>query len=74
MLAPSFCAAAQPHTRGWVFVEMYRTDLAGHIRLSTNEAGGVTLRHHRPVGAVDGRTGPTRYFEYGRYPPQALRG
>jgi hypothetical protein len=54
MLAPSFFGLAQPHTRGWVFVEMYRTDLAGHIRLSTNEAGEVTLRHHhRPVGAVD---------------------
>jgi RHS repeat-associated protein len=53
--------AAQSLTRGPVLVETHHTDLAGNIRLSTNEAGDVTQRlDYAPFGEVDNRPcGPT---------------
>ena len=35
-------ADAQPRTRGRVIIETHHTDLAGNIRLSTDEAGTPT--------------------------------
>jgi RHS repeat-associated protein len=53
--------AAQALTRGPVLIETHHTDLAGNIRLSTNEAGVVTQRlDYAPFGEVDNRPcGPT---------------
>jgi len=49
--------AAQSLTRGPVMIETHHTDLAGNIRLSTNEAGDVTQRlDYAPFGEVDGRS------------------
>ena len=49
--------AAQSLTRGPVLIETHHTDLAGNIRLSTNEAGDVTQRlDYAPFGEVDGRS------------------
>lgn len=53
--------AAQALTRGPVLIETHHTDLAGNIRLSTNEAGDVIQRlDYAPFGEVDNRPcGPT---------------
>jgi len=49
--------AAQSLKRGPVLIETHHTDLAGNIRLSTNEAGDVTQRlDYAPFGEVDGRS------------------
>ena len=49
--------AAQSLTRGPVLIETHHTDLAGNIRLSTNEAGDVTQHlDYAPFGEVDGRS------------------
>jgi RHS repeat-associated protein len=47
--------AAQSLKRGPVMIETHRTDLAGNIRLSTNEAGDVTQRLDcAPFGEIIG--------------------